>query len=121
VLTTGRNMQQYQSGNQTRRVAALNVAMPEPRVELHPDLARRHGIADSDMVELRSRRGRAVFRARLDPGIRPDTVFAPFHWGGDRAVNLLTDPALDRHSKMPAFKACAVSIALMRDGEPMEV
>lgn len=111
VLTTGRTMQQYQSGNQTRRVAALSVAMPEPRVELHPDLARRHGIADSDMVELRSRRGRAFFRARLNSGIRPDTVFAPFHWGGDNAVNALTDPALDRHSKMPAFKACAVAIS----------
>ena len=110
VLTTGRNMQQYQSGNQTRRVAALTVSLPEPRVELHPDLARRLGIADSDMVELSSRRGRAVFRARLNPGIRPDTVFAPFHWGGDQAVNLLTDPALDRHSRMPAFKACAVAI-----------
>jgi len=110
VLTTGRNMQQYQSGNQTRRVSALTVSLPEPRVELHPDLARRLGIADSDMVELSSRRGRAVFRARLNPGIRPDTVFAPFHWGGDQAVNLLTDPALDRHSKMPAFKACAVAI-----------
>ncbi|GGQ74128.1 molybdopterin oxidoreductase [Couchioplanes caeruleus subsp. azureus] len=111
VLTTGRTMQQYQSGNQTRRVAALTMATPEPRVELHPDLARRHGIADSDLVELRSRRGRALFRARLDPGIRPDTVFAPFHWGGDNAVNALTDPALDRHSRMPAFKACAVAIS----------
>jgi assimilatory nitrate reductase catalytic subunit len=108
VLTTGRNMQQYQSGNQTRRVAALTVALPEPRAELHPDLARRHGIADSDMVELRSRRGRAVFRARLNPGIRPDTIFAPFHWVG---ANLLTNPSLDPHSKMPAFKACAVAIA----------
>jgi assimilatory nitrate reductase catalytic subunit len=108
VLTTGRNMQQYQSGNQTRRVGALTVALPEPRAELHPDLARRHGIADSDMVELRSRRGRAVFRARLNPGIRPDTIFAPFHWVG---ANLLTNPALDPHSKMPAFKACAVAIA----------
>ena len=108
VLTTGRNMQQYQSGNQTRRVHALTVALPEPRAELHPDLARRHGIADSDMVELRSRRGRAVFRARLNPGIRPDTVFVPFHWVG---ANLLTNPALDPHSKMPAFKACAVAIA----------
>ncbi|OJF16000.1 molybdopterin oxidoreductase family protein [Couchioplanes caeruleus] len=111
VLTTGRTMQQYQSGNQTRRVAALTMATPEPRVELHPDLARRHGIADSDLVELRSRRGRAFFRARLDPGIRPDTVFAPFHWGGDNAVNALTDPALDRHSRMPAFKVCAVAIS----------
>ena len=113
VLTTGRNMQQYQSGNQTRRVPALTMAVPEPRAELHPDLARRHGIVDSDLVELRSRRGRAVFRARLNPGIRPDTIFAPFHWVG---ANLLTDPALDPHSRMPAFKACAVAIAPVPEG-----
>ncbi len=108
VLTTGRNMQQYQSGNQTRRVRALTVALPEPRAEIHPDLARRHGIADGDLVELRSRRGAAVLRARLSDGIRPDTVFAPFHWPG---ANALTNPALDPHSKMPAFKACAVAIS----------
>ncbi|WP_127507132.1 molybdopterin oxidoreductase family protein [Actinoplanes solisilvae] len=108
VLTTGRNMQQYQSGNQTRRVKALTVALPEPRAEIHPDLARRHGIADGDLVELRSRRGAAVLRARLSDGIRPDTVFAPFHWPG---ANALTSPALDPHSRMPAFKACAVAIA----------
>jgi assimilatory nitrate reductase catalytic subunit len=113
VLTTGRNMQQYQSGNQTRRVSSLTVALPEARAELHPDLARRHGIADSDLVELRTRRGRAVFRARLNPGIRPDTIFAPFHWVG---ANLLTDPALDPHSRMPAFKACAVAIAPVPEG-----
>jgi assimilatory nitrate reductase catalytic subunit len=107
VLTTGRNMQHYQSGNQTRRVKALNVALPEPRAEIHPDLARRHGIADGDLVELRSRRGAAVLRARLSDGIRPDTVFAPFHWPG---ANALTNPALDPHSRMPAFKACAVTI-----------
>ncbi|GAA4602291.1 assimilatory nitrate reductase catalytic subunit [Actinoplanes octamycinicus] len=113
VLTTGRNMQQYQSGNQTRRVKALTVALPEARAEIHPDLARRHGIADGDLVELRSRRGAATLRARLSDGIRPDTVFAPFHWPG---ANALTDPALDPHSKMPAFKVCAVAIA--RAGTP---
>jgi len=113
VLTTGRNMQQYQSGNQTRRVKALNVALPEPRAEIHPDLARRHGIADGDLVQLRSRRGAAVLRARLTDGIRPDTVFAPFHWPG---ANALTNPALDPHSKMPAFKACAVAIAPLEKG-----
>jgi assimilatory nitrate reductase catalytic subunit len=108
VLTTGRNMQHYQTGTQTRRIRSLAMALPEPRAELHPDLARRHGIADGDMVELRTRRGRALLRARLVPGIRPDTIFAPFHWPG---ANALTNPALDRHSKMPAFKACAVAIA----------
>jgi assimilatory nitrate reductase catalytic subunit len=114
VLTTGRNMQQYQSGTQTRRVRSLNVAVPEPRAELHPDLARRHGIADGDLVELRSRRGAARLRARFNTGIRPDTIFAPFHWPG---TNRLTDPALDRHSRMPAFKACAVTIAPAPESE----
>ncbi|MFI5897057.1 molybdopterin oxidoreductase family protein [Actinoplanes sp. NPDC051513] len=113
VLTTGRNMQQYQSGNQTRRVKALTVALPEPRAEIHPDLARRHGIADGDLVELRSRRGATVLRARLSSGIRPDTIFAPFHWPG---ANALTNPALDPHSRMPAFKACAVAISSYQEG-----
>jgi assimilatory nitrate reductase catalytic subunit len=65
-------------------------------------------------VELRTRRGRTVLRARLSSGIRPDTVFAPFHWPG---VNALTNPALDPHSRMPAFKACAVAIAPAPDEE----
>jgi assimilatory nitrate reductase catalytic subunit len=110
VLTTGRIMQQYQSGNQTRRSRSLRLIAGEPRAELHPDLARRHGIGASDLVELCTRRGRAVFRAHLTERIRPDTIFAPFHWGGMSSANALTDPTLDRHSKMPAFKACAVAV-----------
>jgi assimilatory nitrate reductase catalytic subunit len=116
VLTTGRNVQHYQSGNQTRRVGALTLALSDPHAELHPDLASRHGIADNDVVQLRTRRGTAYFRARLSDAIRRDTVFAPFHWGGASAANGLTNPALDPHSRMPAFKACAVAIT--RAGGP---
>ena len=36
-LTTGRVLSQYQSGTQTRRVAALTTAEPEPIVEIHPE------------------------------------------------------------------------------------
>jgi assimilatory nitrate reductase catalytic subunit len=110
VLTTGRIMQQYQSGNQTRRSQTLRLTAGEPRAEIHPDLARRHGIGMGDLVELRTRRGRALFRAQLTDRIRPDTIFAPFHRGGMSSANALTDPTLDRHSKMPAFKACAVAV-----------
>ncbi|GIJ49513.1 molybdopterin oxidoreductase [Virgisporangium aliadipatigenens] len=110
LLTTGRVMQQYQSGNQTRRARSLQTTAHDPRVEIHPDLARRHGIGISDLVELRTRRGSAVFRAHLTDAIRPDTVFAPFHWGGGASANALTDPTLDPHSRMPAFKACAVAL-----------
>jgi assimilatory nitrate reductase catalytic subunit len=38
-LTTGRLLQHYQSGTQTRRVRELRDAQPEPFVEVHPDLA----------------------------------------------------------------------------------
>ena len=67
-------------------------------------LARRHGIDEGDLVWLASRRGEAAGRARVTPDIRVDTVFMPFHWGGDGSANLLTNPVLDRFSRMPEFK-----------------
>ena len=110
VLTTGRLLRHYQSGAQTRRVPALAMSEPDGIVEMHDVLARRIGVASGDMVRLDTRRGTAVMRARVSKAIRQDTVFAPFHWGGDAAANLLTNPALDPHSKMPEFKACAVNV-----------
>src|SRR4051812_32345732 len=110
VLTTGRVLAQYQSGTQTRRSRSLQLVAPTPRAELHPDLARRLGIAPDDVVELATRRGRARFHAQLTDAIRPDVVFAPFHWGGGSSANALTDAALDPTSKMPAFKVCAVAV-----------
>ncbi len=116
VLTTGRLMGQYQSGTQTRRVPVPSQSLVQPEAQLHPDLARRLEIGSADIVQLTSRRGTAAFRAAVNADIRPDTVFVPFHWGGASAANALTNPALDRYSKMPAFKACAVD--LQRIGSP---
>ena len=110
-LTTGRVSSQYQSGTQTRRVAQLAEAEPEPVVELHPTLGSRVGVGSGDKVRLQTRRGEVVMTARMNDGIRPDTVFAPFHWGGAASINRLTNPALDPHSRMPSFKVCAVSVS----------
>ncbi|MGW7661221.1 molybdopterin oxidoreductase family protein [Streptomyces sp. NPDC054756] len=110
LLTTGRVVAQYQSGAQTRRVEELNSAAPGPFVELHPRLAARLGVAEGDPVAVVSRRGRAVAPARVTPGIRPDTVFMPFHWPGEGRANTLTNPALDPTSRMPEFKTCAVRL-----------
>ncbi len=110
LLTTGRVVAQYQSGAQTRRVEELNAAAPGPFVELHPRLAARLGAAEGDPVAVVSRRGRAVAPARITPGIRPDTVFMPFHWPGEGRANTLTNPALDPTSRMPEFKVCAVRV-----------
>jgi assimilatory nitrate reductase catalytic subunit len=110
LLTTGRVVAQYQSGAQTRRVDELNAAAPGPFVELHPQLAERLGVAEGEPLVVVSRRGRAVGPARITTGIRPDTVFMPFHWPGEGRVNTVTNPALDPTSRMPEFKVCAVRL-----------
>jgi assimilatory nitrate reductase catalytic subunit len=116
-LTTGRVMRQYQSGAQTRRIPSLGADDADDagaHIEVHPDLARQLGLADGDPVRVSSRRGDAVARVRITSGIRPDTTFMPFHWGGAARVNSVTNAALDPDSRMPEFKVCAVRLERVR-------
>ncbi|GAC1397835.1 MAG: molybdopterin oxidoreductase family protein [Vulcanimicrobiaceae bacterium] len=110
TFTTGRAREHYLSGTQTRRIAKLMAAVPEPLASVHPTLAAQYGIGDGDLVRLISRRGSVEVRAQLRTDIRAETIFANFHFGGNRTVNDVTSDALDPHSRMPAFKACAVRI-----------
>ena len=119
-LTTGRLLAHYQSGTQTRRVPSLRAAEPEAFVEIHPQLAQSHGVADGDPIALVTRRGRAAFRARLSTAMRLDTVFVPFHFGGAGRVNTLTQAALDPTSRMPALKIAAARIEAAADDRANE-
>ena len=56
MLTTGRVVSQFLSGTQTRRIGPLVDHYPEPRVEIHPNLAAQYAIADGDWVDVESRR-----------------------------------------------------------------
>jgi assimilatory nitrate reductase catalytic subunit len=109
-LVTGRLLQHYQSGAQTRRVPELAEAEPEVYAEIHPRAAAQRGIGDGRPMRLRTARGSMVLPARVTTDVRPDTVFVPFHFGGAEAVNELTNDALDPVSRMPEFKACAVDV-----------
>jgi assimilatory nitrate reductase catalytic subunit len=109
-LTTGRLLAHYQSGTQTRRVAQLMEAAPKPFAELHPQVAKRHGLVDGDPIVLQTRRGSATFTSRITNDIRSDTVFVPFHWPDESSANRVTNDALDPVSRMPEFKVCAARI-----------
>ena len=117
-LTTGRLLLHYQSGAQTRRVPELLAAEPEPFVEIHPQIARNLGIGEGELVRLRTRRGTVVLKARLSDGLRLDTLFVPFHWGGGACANLVTHDALDPTSKIPEFKVCAVRLERVASPDP---
>jgi predicted molibdopterin-dependent oxidoreductase YjgC len=71
-------------------------------------------------VRVESRRGAVEFTATLSWDVRLDTLFAPFHWGGKQAANVLTNPALDPTSRMPEFKVCAVRARAV-GAEPQEL
>jgi assimilatory nitrate reductase catalytic subunit len=110
ILTTGRVVSQFLSGEQTRRIGPLVDHCPEPRVEIHPLLAAKLGIADGDWITVESRRGDCTLRAQVVKTIRPDTVFIPYHWAGPRSANQLTISAQDPISKIPEYKVCAVRL-----------
>jgi assimilatory nitrate reductase catalytic subunit len=104
TLITGRLMEHYQSGAQTRRVAELAEARPEARLQLHPAAAAAQGIADGDFVSISNERGVVSCRAELSTDIRPETVFLPFHFPELESANRLTEAATDPISGMPEFK-----------------
>ena len=114
VLNTGRLPHQWHTMTKTGRVAKLAKLHPGPFVEVHPDDARGHGIAEGDLVEVTSRRGRFVVPAVLTDRVQPGGLFAPFHWNDEHGeyvtVNAVTSDAVDPLSAQPEFKFAAVSL-----------
>ena len=116
-MTTGRVVSQFLSGTQTRRIGPLVRQYAEPRIEMHPRLAAKLGIEDRDWTSVDTRRGTITLRAMVVTTIRPDTVFIPYHWAGEKSVNRLTVAAQDPISKIPQYKVCGCRVR-KADGEP---
>ncbi|MDO5619096.1 molybdopterin oxidoreductase family protein [Kocuria sp.] len=111
TMTTGRLLEHYQSGTQTRRVASLTAAAPRCLAHLHPTVAARLGVSQDDDLVLASQAGQARAAVAVDPEIPPHTVFLPFHFGGEYTVNRLITAVVDPVSGMPEFKAVQVRVA----------
>jgi assimilatory nitrate reductase catalytic subunit len=111
-LTTGRVVSQFLSGTQTRRIGPLVQQYPEPRIEMHPRLAEKLTITDGDWTVCETRRAAITLRAMVVKTIRPDTVFIPYHWAGEKSVNRLTVAAQDPISKIPQYKVCGCRVRL---------
>jgi assimilatory nitrate reductase catalytic subunit len=116
-LTTGRVVSQFLSGTQTRRIGPLVRQYAEPRIEMHPRLAAKLGIADGDWATAETRRGAITLRAQVVTTIRPDTIFIPYHWAGRKSANQLTVAAQDPISKIPQYKVCGCRVR-RADGPP---
>ena len=115
LLTTGRRLDSFNSGVQSGEYTS-----PLRRgesIDLSPEDASKHELADGETVRVSSRRGSVVVAVRIDPTLRPGLAFMTFHF--DVATNVLTIEANDPKSGTAEFKASAVRIdKLERAGAP---
>jgi len=116
LLTTGRKLESFNTGVQTRSYASPlhNGEM----IEISPEDAGLLGVDEGDAVRVTSRRGTVVAPAHIDAGLRAGMVFMTLHFPDDIATNLLTINAADPKSGTAEFKACAVRLEPVSRLEP---
>ncbi len=115
MLTTGRLVYHFHTRTKTGRSKELNEAAPDAYLQISEEDAAKLGVAEGEMVEVESRRGKVTQPVKIG-GIEPGLVFIPFHYGywddpgRSRAANELTITEWDPVSKQPHFKYSAVKI-----------
>jgi predicted molibdopterin-dependent oxidoreductase YjgC len=107
-LTTGRRLDSFNTGVQT--AGYQSPLRRGETLDLSPEDGIRYGVADGEMVRVRSRRGSVVAPVRYDKSLRPGLAFMTFHFPEDVATNLLTINATDPKSGTSEFKATAICI-----------
>ena len=107
-LTTGRKLDSYNTGVQTRSFASP--LRDGEAIEISPFEARSLGVSNDVPVRVVSRRGDVVAKVRIDPGLRQGLGFMTFHFPEEVETNRLTIDATDPKSGTAEFKAAAVRI-----------
>ncbi|MCD2317286.1 molybdopterin-dependent oxidoreductase [Sphingomonas sp. IC-11] len=115
TLNTGRYRDHWHTMTRTGLAPKLARHRAEPLVEVHPDDAKRLGIADGGLARVATPQGDSIYRVSITTGQRPGELFVPIHWtdrtsSGGR-TGLLPRPLADAISGQPGFKATPAVIA----------
>ncbi|NOT24063.1 MAG: formate dehydrogenase subunit alpha [Nitrospiraceae bacterium] len=108
VLTTGRILQHYNCGAQTRRTDILELVDTDV-LEMHQaDMERLH-LLDGEIVRVVSVRGEALLPVVGSERILRGHLFTSFHFPAS-TVNALLSSSADESSKCPEYKVSAVRV-----------
>ena len=116
-FTTGRDLARYNFSSMTGKTKEIDLISPECFAEVNPIDAERLGIKAKDWLRLTSRRGSVELRAKITERSQPGTIFATYNHL-EALVNLLTLDALDRLSRSPEYKLCAIKVDVLGDELP---
>ena len=111
-FTTGRDLARYNFSSMTGKTPEIDMISPECFAEINPSDADKMGINDNDWVRLTSRRGSIELRAKITEKSQVGTIFATYNHI-ESLVNFLTLDALDRLSRTPEYKLCAIKVELL--------
>jgi formate dehydrogenase alpha subunit len=110
MMTTGRVIYHWHSGEQTRRVKELMEIYGEPLIEVSPEDAVHLGLnQEVNHVKVTSRRGTITARAWVTDRVPEGLIYGTFHFP-QANVNTLTKAALDPIAKIPEYKVTAIRI-----------
>ncbi len=112
VLTTGRILQHYNCGAQTRRTDILELVDTDV-LEMHPADMERLQLRDGEIVRAVSARGEALLPVVGSERVLPGHLFTSFHFPAS-TVNVLLSSSADESSKCPEYKVSSVRV------EPIE-
>jgi formate dehydrogenase major subunit len=116
LLTTGRNLYQYNAATQTARTPNDTLHATD-YLQLSAADAARLGLADGETVRLRSEQGAADLPVKISDHVKDGEVYTTFH--STRVfLNQITTSHRDRYTKTPEYKITAVRIEKL---EPMTV
>jgi assimilatory nitrate reductase catalytic subunit len=114
ALNTGRVRDQWHTMTRTGKAPRLSLHTPEPVLDIHPDDATYHGLADGALARVASRWGEALVRVRSTSAQRRGSIFVAMHWSGQFAgkggINAVVNPAVDPISGQPEFKHTPVRV-----------
>jgi formate dehydrogenase alpha subunit len=117
ILSTGRTLYHYNTGNMTQKVGAIRQKQRRNFVEVHQQDADALGVADGDDVTVATRRGELTVRARVGRRTRPGALWMPFHFV-DEPTNRITNDAFDNVTRTAEYKVCAARV--MKAAAPPE-
>jgi NADH-quinone oxidoreductase subunit G len=81
----------------------LKAALEEPAfVEVHPEVAEKHGLVDGGRAVVRTDRGEAMLQVRVTEHVAPGALFVPFNQPGLAANTLLSGGFATAAEVMPA-------------------
>jgi len=122
-LTTGRVVHHWHTGTMTMRAPWLKKMVKDAFVEINIEDAVKRNIKNGDKVRVISRRGELKLKAKVVDtrnkkfkGVEervsipmPGVTFVPFY-DADKLINIVCNDAIDKMSKEPEYKICAVKI-----------